>query len=90
MTPRQRHYYRVHGPSVLIEYTIERGVGGDAANHVHSIVRDPGNDYGEDWLGHHYKESHNPVFPAAPGTAPPTRARSLTFTYLGILGIVTS
>lgn len=69
--PTQRHYYRVHGPSVLIEYTIERGVGGDAANHVHSIVRDPGNDYGEDWLGHHYTESHSPVFPAAPGTAPP-------------------
>jgi hypothetical protein len=69
--PTQRHYYRVHGPSVLIEYTIERGVGGDAANHVHSIVRDPSNDYGEDWLGHHYKESHNTVFPAVPGTAPP-------------------
>ena len=53
-----RYYYRVHGPSILIEYIVERGVGGDAANHVHSIMRDPGNDYGEDWLGKHYVEHH--------------------------------
>ncbi len=53
-----RYYYRVHGPSVLIEYIVERGVGGGAANHVHSIMRDPGNDYGEDWLGKHYEEHH--------------------------------
>jgi hypothetical protein len=51
----------VHGPSILIEYIRERGVGGDqgAANHVHSIVRDPSNDYGEDWLELHYQEHHN-------------------------------
>ena len=53
-----RYYYRVHGPSVLIEYIVERGVGGGAANHVHSIMRDPGNDYGEDWLDKHYEEHH--------------------------------
>lgn len=53
-----RHYYRVHGPSVLIEYVVEEGVGSAAANHVHSIVRDPSNDYGEDWLGRHYREHH--------------------------------
>jgi len=56
-----RYYYRVHGPSVLIEYMVEEGVGGAAANHVHSIVRDPGNDYGEDWLGAHYEEYHQPI-----------------------------
>ncbi len=55
-----RYYYRVHGPSILIEYVRERAVGGrqGAANHVHSIVRDPGNDYGEDWLETHYQEQH--------------------------------
>ncbi len=53
-----RYYYRVHSPSVLIEYVVEEGVGGAAANHVHSIIRDPGNDYGEDWLGKHYEEHH--------------------------------
>ena len=54
-----RYYYRVHGPSILIEYVRERGVGTDApANHIHTIVRDPSNDYGEDWLGLHYQENH--------------------------------
>ena len=55
-----RYYYRVHGPSILIEYVRERAVGGrqGAANHVHTMVRDPGNDYGEDWLQTHYRERH--------------------------------
>jgi len=57
----KRHYYRVHGPSVLIEYVVEEGVGGASANHVHSIVRDPSNDYGEDWLGKHYQEHHHRI-----------------------------
>ena len=52
----KRYYYRVHSPSILIEYVRERGVGSEGANHVHSIVRDPGNDYGEDWLQLHYEE----------------------------------
>lgn len=52
------YYYRVHGPSILIEYVVEQGVGTEAANHVHSIVRDPSNDYGGDWLGKHYEEHH--------------------------------
>ena len=55
---RKRYYYRVHGPSILIEYVREGGVGGGGANHVHSIIRDPGNDYGEDWLQMHYQEHH--------------------------------
>ncbi|MEZ4700932.1 MAG: DUF3500 domain-containing protein [Rhodothermales bacterium] len=54
----KRYYYRVHGPSILIEYMRERGVGEGAANHIHTIVRDPNNDYGEDWLKVHYREQH--------------------------------
>ena len=50
--PNGVFYYRVHGPRVLIEYNRQN------ANHDHIIVRDPANDYGEDWLGKHYKESH--------------------------------
>ncbi len=67
----KRYYYRVHGPSILIEYIRERGVGGDrgAANHVHTIVRDPENDYGEDWLQTHYEEHHSG--PGGPGGPPP-------------------
>ena len=45
-------YYRVHGPRILIEYNRQD------ANHDHMIVRDPENDYGEDWLGRHYEEHH--------------------------------
>jgi len=45
-------YYRVHGPRLLIEFSMEN------LNHVHAIVRDPVNDYGEDWLHRHYQETH--------------------------------
>jgi hypothetical protein len=51
-------YYRVHGPRILIEYNRQN------ANHDHMIVRDPSNDYGEDWLGKHYEE-HHPSFEQA-------------------------
>jgi hypothetical protein len=50
--PAGMFYYRVHGPRVLIEYNRQN------ANHDHMIVRDPTNDYGEDWLGRHYEEHH--------------------------------
>ena len=64
----KRYYYRVHGPAILIEYIRERGVGGDqgAANHIHTIVRDPRNDYGEDWLELYYQEHHNQGGPRGP------------------------
>ena len=50
--PAGRFYYRVHGPRILIEYIRQND------NHDHTIVRDPKNDYGEDWLGKHYEEHH--------------------------------
>ena len=51
-------YYRVHGPRILIEYNRQN------PNHDHAIIRDPQNDYGEDWLALHYKE-HHPSFEEA-------------------------
>ncbi len=45
-------YYRVHGPRLLIEYNRQN------ENHDHTIVRDPKNDYGDDWLGQHLREYH--------------------------------
>jgi hypothetical protein len=42
-------YYRVQGPRIVIELR-------NTENHVHTIVRDPGNDYGEAWLGIDYRE----------------------------------
>jgi hypothetical protein len=38
-------YFRVTGPTIVIEYSPQQ-MGGDAANHVHGIYRDPTNDYG--------------------------------------------
>ncbi|MDZ4761843.1 MAG: DUF3500 domain-containing protein [Alphaproteobacteria bacterium] len=57
--PARRFMYRIHGPSILIEYAREPDMAsGGPANHVHAIVRDPRNDYGEDWLERHYVEAH--------------------------------
>lgn len=38
-------YYRIQGPKVIIEFS-PQGVGGDPTMHVHTIYRDPTNDYG--------------------------------------------
>ncbi len=38
-------YFRVTGPSVVIEYS-GQSMGGDTANHIHGIYRDPTNEYG--------------------------------------------
>ena len=38
-------YYRIQGPTLVIEYAPQR-MGGDASMHIHTIYRDPVNDYG--------------------------------------------
>ena len=38
-------YYRIQGPNLVIEYAPQR-MGGDPTMHVHTIYRDPTNDYG--------------------------------------------
>jgi len=47
---RSPFYYRIHGPRLIIEFAVQE------PNHVHTIMRDPQNDYGTDWLGRHYEE----------------------------------
>jgi hypothetical protein len=42
-------YYRVQGPRIVIELR-------NSEDHIHTIVRDPQNDYGETWLGVEYRE----------------------------------
>ena len=41
-------YFRIQGPTLLIEYSPQRsrGSGGLDLNHIHTIYRDPTNDYG--------------------------------------------
>jgi hypothetical protein len=51
---RQGHYYAIVGPTFLIEYDNTQ----NEANHIHSVWRDFTNDWGEDLLAAHYRESH--------------------------------
>ena len=41
-------YFRVTGPSVLIEYS-PQDMDGDATDHAHNMYRDPTNEYGRKW-----------------------------------------
>jgi hypothetical protein len=52
--PGQPHYWRVHGPRILVEYDCAQ----DNANHVHTVWRDPVADFGRDLLAEHYHQHH--------------------------------
>jgi hypothetical protein len=52
--PGHAHYYRVHGPSVLIEFDNSQ----NDANHIHSVWHDPRNVFGADLLRAHYERGH--------------------------------
>jgi hypothetical protein len=41
-------YFRIQGPTVIIEYAPQR-LGGDPTKHIHTIYRDPTNEYGAKW-----------------------------------------
>lgn len=65
--PGDPHYYRIHGPTFLIEYDNTQ----NNANHIHTVWRDPLGDWGgADPLSDHYAQSHAPDVrrsaPAAP------------------------
>lgn len=53
--PGDAHYYRIQGPSFMIEYDNSQG----GANHVHTVWRDPANDFGRDVLAEHYSSSND-------------------------------
>src|SRR3954468_24704470 len=42
-------YFRIQGPTVIIEYAPQR-LGGEPTKHLHTIYRDPTNEYGAKWL----------------------------------------
>jgi hypothetical protein len=52
--PGHAHYYRIHGPMVLIELDNTQ----NDANHIHSVWHDPRNDFGADLLRSHYEHGH--------------------------------
>lgn len=41
-------YFRIQGPTVFIEYAPQR-MGNDPTKHIHTIYRDPTNEYGSKW-----------------------------------------
>lgn len=48
------HYYRIQSPRLLVEYdNFQR-----SNNHIHSVWRDPENDFGDDVLLRHYATHH--------------------------------
>ena len=53
----EKIFFRVNGPSILIDFSDQR-TGFDWNTHPHTIVRDPSNDYGENWMQRHIEEYH--------------------------------
>ena len=47
-TPGSAAYFRIQGPAVVIEFAPQR-LGGDPTQHLHTIYRDPTNEYGRKW-----------------------------------------
>jgi len=50
----QRHYYRLAGPTFLLEYDNTQ----NDANHIHAVWRNPDNDFGLDVLADHLRNAH--------------------------------
>jgi hypothetical protein len=50
-----RHYFRIQGPTLLIEHDNTQGDG----NHIHSVWRNPADDFGDDVLAEHYRAHHS-------------------------------
>jgi len=55
LEPGKAHYYRVHGPTLLIEYDNSQ----NDANHIHSVWHDPRRNFGLDLLRSHYETGHH-------------------------------
>lgn len=51
--PSEPHYYRIQGPSFLVEYDNTQ----NGANHIHTVWRDFAGDFGRDLLRDHYRNA---------------------------------
>jgi hypothetical protein len=52
---RKPHYYRLQGPTFLVEYDNTQ----NDVNHVHTVWRDPDRDFGGDLLRKHVRREHS-------------------------------
>jgi hypothetical protein len=57
--PNQGHYYRIQGPTFLVEYDDTQ----NDANHIHSVWRDMRGDFGPDLLAQHHRLFPHPAPP---------------------------
>lgn len=57
--PGGRHYFRIQGPVLLIEHDNTQANG----NHIHSVIRNPADDFGDDILAAHYRQHHASAHP---------------------------
>jgi hypothetical protein len=55
-SPGERHYFRIQSPVLLIEHDNTQANGA----HIHSVWRNPADDFGDDVLAQHYRLHHNP------------------------------
>ena len=53
---KKGHYYRVQGPTFLMEYDNTQ----NDANHIHAVWRDFDHDFGDDLLRQHYEQVAHP------------------------------
>jgi hypothetical protein len=53
LEPGRPHYYRLHGPTLVIEYDNTQ----NNANHIHTVWHDPTREFGGDLLRHHYEHA---------------------------------
>ncbi len=54
LTHRRPQYYRLAGPTFFVEYDNTQ----NDANHVHTVLRDPTDDFGDDLLRAHRASDH--------------------------------
>jgi hypothetical protein len=59
LRPGKPHYYRVQGPTFILEYDNTQ----NGANHAHCVWRDFKNDFGADLLKQHYETQPHPTTP---------------------------
>jgi hypothetical protein len=57
LSPGEPGYYRVQGPTFLIEFDNTA----ETADHVHAILREFDGDFGRDLLAEHYARDHRPA-----------------------------
>lgn len=56
LEPGEGHYYRIQGPTFLMEFDNTQ----NNANHIHAVWRDLEKDFGDDVLAQHYKQTEHP------------------------------